>query len=138
MRPVTRSLLFSVWLQANKGAKMQVKLCPQCSQQAALDAAFCAKCGHQYRTKFISLPNQTQVVNTLPSFQHPQLTNTLLADLAQQYRDSKKLYTWTLIAGICLLWPALIVTYLEHNKMKEIKAKVASQGIDAETWVRSL
>ncbi len=41
------------------------KICPQCKTGAALDAQFCASCGHQYRTQFIP-PDQTQAFNLPP------------------------------------------------------------------------
>ncbi len=36
------------------------KVCPACGAKAELDASACSKCGHQFRTKFTTLPNQTQ------------------------------------------------------------------------------
>jgi len=44
------------------------KKCPSCGQSAALDAAFCSGCGHQYRTQFPS--NQTQFFSTPPYSQY--------------------------------------------------------------------
>lgn len=35
------------------------KLCPRCQQQAALEALYCLRCGHQYRTQFSA--QQTQL-----------------------------------------------------------------------------
>lgn len=34
------------------------KFCPACGQPSAVDAAFCAKCGHAFRTTFAPPPNQ--------------------------------------------------------------------------------
>ena len=48
-------------------AQVPQKGCPKCSTPAALDAAFCSRCGHQFRTQFT---NQTQII-TPPAQQAP-------------------------------------------------------------------
>lgn len=42
------------------------KVCPSCRTQAALDAQFCSKCGHQYRTQFTQV---IQPVGATPPLQ---------------------------------------------------------------------
>lgn len=39
-----------------------MKLCPNCGQQAPLNATFCSACGHQYRTQFAAAQTQSFVV----------------------------------------------------------------------------
>ncbi|MEP6756672.1 MAG: hypothetical protein ABJA67_14295 [Chthonomonadales bacterium] len=68
----------------------------------------------------------------------PTLPNVSLDDLARRYREANKVYTWTLIAGLCCLWPIWFVTYMEYNKMNDIKRDVAAMGIDVDAWVRSV
>ena len=38
------------------------KICPQCQQQAAMDASFCAQCGRPYHTQFVPPVGQTQAI----------------------------------------------------------------------------
>ncbi len=58
----------------------------------------------------------------------------VLADLARRYRDSSRLYVWTLLGGLFCLWPLWIFSYLEYNKMRDIKDQVARMGVDIYWW----
>lgn len=44
-----------------------IKLCPVCGLQAAIDAPTCAQCGHQYRTQFAPPPGQTMAYVSCPA-----------------------------------------------------------------------
>jgi hypothetical protein len=59
-------------------------------------------------------------------------------DLARQYQSSKKTFIWSLVIGLLLFWPLLILAYSEHTKMRGIKSRVALRGVDPETWSRYL
>ena len=58
----------------------------------------------------------------------------ILQELARRHKDSYNLFLWTLIGGALCFWPALIVAYLEYNKMRDIKIQVAAYGIDPCWW----
>jgi hypothetical protein len=63
-----------------------------------------------------------------------QPTQDVLFDLACRYRESNKLFTWTLIGGLLCVWPLLIVTFLEYTKMRDIKKQIIAMGIDPYWW----
>jgi TM2 domain-containing membrane protein YozV len=47
------------------------KICPRCSQPAVLAAVSCARCGHEYRTKFVELDQTQMVAPPPPTYQPP-------------------------------------------------------------------
>ena len=109
------------------------KICPQCQTPAALTDMVCAKCGRQYRTQFG--PPAQQTISVAPLHQLPP---TQWEDLARRYRSARGNYNITLILGFLCLWPLWIFTYLEKNKMNEIKREVAAAGVDAKSWAKSV
>jgi len=61
----------------------------------------------------------------------------MLEDMARRHRDSHVLMTWTLVVGLLCLWPLLIVSYLEYNKMRDIKNEIVRMGVDLNWWQMS-
>lgn len=43
------------------------KICPACQQIATLDAAFCLRCGHAYRTQFVPQPTMMSIPAAYPA-----------------------------------------------------------------------
>jgi hypothetical protein len=62
------------------------------------------------------------------------LTQLELLDLASRYRAAHKTYTWSLVVGLLLFWPLLILTYQENKNKKEILARVSALGVDPTIW----
>jgi len=63
-----------------------------------------------------------------------QPTPAVLQELARRHRESNKLFIWTLIGGALCIWPLWIISYLEYNKMRDIKSQVVSMGVDIGWW----
>lgn len=124
-----------------------VKYCPKCKSANALNAPVCQNtaCGHAFRTQFVppAPPDQTQM-GMAPMLQQSYSNNALLVynssanldELTQRFRDAHRAYSWTFFVGLFCLWPLWIVSYIEYNKMNDVKRRVAAMGIDAEAWAR--
>jgi len=110
------------------------KFCPACGQTCHVTAPACA-CGHHFRPQF-NAPNtyQYQQAPTMFAGQQMQPTTDWLTDLARRHRESNKLFIWTLVGGLICLWPIWIISYLEYNKMRDIRNQVASMGVDPVWW----
>ena len=54
--------------------------------------------------------------------------------MARRFRDARKLCIWTFWLGLFCLWPLWIVTYLEYQKMRNVKEDVSRMGVDVRWW----
>lgn len=60
-----------------------------------------------------------------------------LAEMARRFAESRKACVITFWVGMFCLWPVWIVTYLEYQKMRNLKEEVARMGVNVEAWQRS-
>lgn len=120
------------------------KGCPVCSRRWPVTTLSCV-CGHVFRTQYVPTHNPPPGATTFfqapqgyPPFNSnhiPQPSDALLRDLARRHKECNKLFIWTLVVGTLCLWPIWIVSYLEYNKMRDIKTQIAQMNIDIPWWM---
>lgn len=144
---------------------MLTATCSQCQNVLDLQSLFCRHCGADQRmlSHYVAAPPPTTVVlmpqyappppayygsppgyAPYPVMHSPYLPYVVppddyeMIDLSRQYRESNKTFLWSLIIGLLLFWPLLILSYSEWKKMKGIKSRVALRGIDPERWITAI
>lgn len=114
---------------------LESNICPQCGTTFQPGAAFCV-CGFNLSNQF--LPPSTGIPFSSPfsssSYMGP-LTPTpdVLNELARRHRESNRAFNMTIVVGI-FIFPVWVVSYLEYNKMREIRNQIAQMGVNILWW----
>ena len=116
-----------------------VKLCIRCRSTIAGATVFCPFCGSGQTAAYggsafsagpVASPlQQASIYGSAPSAVQFELD-----ELARRYQQANSTYTWTLVVGLLLFWPLLIVTFQENRKKKDILARVAALGVEPTIW----
>lgn len=140
--------------------------CSQCHNVLDRQSPFCRHCGADQRTLshyVVAPPPPPPAAAPVPQYappgyyapppvyapSYPTMYSPYLPyavapddfemiDLSRQYRESNKTFIWSLVIGLLLFLPLLILSYSEWKKMKAIKSRVALRGIDPERWITAL
>lgn len=130
----------------------QVKFCPRCKFAASLPEKVCARCGHQFRTQFAPPAEPTQMIQAVAPSPAPapapapspapapppaaNVVSAILNECAAQYRR----YTfWRLICWLSLPTVISLIMLFQIDRAEmALRERIASMGLDAEAWERSL